>query len=383
VRIIAKSIGLAALGALYVCGGAADSLAGGALDEVAIFSIRDPNASFIDLQARRAELGAAGVAALRALLPPAAGCESANRPVPPRGRMKLPGRYLSGSHGAVDPAYTAAEKLYVKMWDAVSRAASRYAAFGEPEDAICVLNILDDWAGAGALLDYSAKESQQAWFVAEWSGAAAGLALSVVRSEPGLPLEQLRRVVGWLGRVAHKQISEPTGPTSCCNNHAAWRGLMAAAIGVVAKDDSLFRYGVGRYLDTLEQITADGSLPLEMARHESALHYQSFTLLPMVGIAELAQRQGYDLYARQSRSGRTIHDAVRFLLDALDDPALVERHAGVRQDLKSFKAGGRNLAWMEAYRRRFPSPRFERWLTTAPFEPLLGGASRVYWRTLP
>ncbi len=297
--------------------------------------------------------------------------------------MKLPGRYLSASHGAVDPANVAAEKPYNTMSSAVARAASRYAAFDTPEDAACALDILDDWARAGALLDYSAKESQQAWFVVEWTAAAAGLALSMVRAEPSLPPEQLQRVIGWLDRVAHKQISEPTGPTSCCNNHAAWRGLMAASIGVVAKDDELFRYGIARYLDTLEQIAADGSLPLEMARHELALHYQNFTILPLIGIAELAHRQGYDLYARRSRSGRSVHDAVRFLLDALDDPAVVKRHASEPQDLHAFKPGRGDLAWMGPYQRRFPSPRFDLWLTTGPLEPKLGGGVRIYWLMSP
>lgn len=296
--------------------------------------------------------------------------------------MNLPGRYLANSHGAVDPSYPASEKPYTAMSSAVARAASRYAAFGGAQDARCVLDILDDWASAGSLLDYSVKESQQAWYVTEWTAAAASLALSVVRAESALPPEQLQRVTGWLDRVGHKDISEPAGPTSCCNNHAYWRGLMAVAIGVVAKDDALFRYGIARYLDAVEQIAADGSLPLEMARHELALHYQNFALLPLVGIAELAQRQGYDLYAQQSHSGRTIHDAVRFMLESLDDPALAKRHAGAVQDLHALKPGARNLAWMEAYRRRFPSPRFARWVPKPPFEPLLGGDSGVYWRKL-
>lgn len=381
-RIIVKYISLAVFAAFCICAVPGDSLAAGAPGDGANFFIRDPNASFLDLPARRAEIGAAGQARLRTAIGPAAKCDATNRPAPPRGRMKLPGYYIGGSHGAVDPAYLPAKKPYNRMWDAVSRAASRYAAFGEPEDAQCVLNILDDWARAEALLDYSVKESSQAWFVAEWSGGAAGLALSVVRAEPTLPPEQLKRVIGWLNRVARKQISEPAGPTSCCNNHSDWRGLMAASIGVVAKDDELFRYGIARYLDTLEQIAADGSLPLEMARHELALHYQNFALLPLIGIAELAQRQGYDLYARQSRSGRTIHDAVRFLLDGLDDPSLLKRYASEPQDFHSLKPGSRGFSWMEAYRRRFPSPRFDRWLTAPPFEPRLGGDTRVYWSPL-
>jgi poly(beta-D-mannuronate) lyase len=190
----------------------------------------------------------------------------------------------------------------------------------------------------------------------------------------------LNVVTDWLVRVARKQLAEPQGPTSCCNNHAAWRGLMATAIGVVAADDTLFSRGVAGYDAQLEQIAPDGSLPLEMARQDRALHYQNYALLPLVGIAELASRQGYDLYSHRSRGGRSIHDAVGFMLAALEDPAIVARLAGAPQDLRWLQPGHRDFGWMEAYRRRFPSRAFDRHLPSAPFEPQLGGSTAVYWR---
>jgi poly(beta-D-mannuronate) lyase len=369
---------LRAAGLLAALLGSGGALGQGASDGA--YRVRDPNAGLIDLDTRRRALGATGVAALRAQLPAAAPCAAADRPAPPQGRMRLPDYYLNVTHGPVDPAYAAAEQPYAALWDTVSVRASRYAAFGEAADARCVLDILDDWARAAALLDYAARESRQAWFMVEWAGSAAGVALAVVRGEPSLPRERLQGVTAWLARVARKQLGEPQGPVACCNNHAAWRGLMATAIGIVAADDGLFRQGVDGYDAVLEQIAPDGSLPLEMARHERALHYQNYAILPLVGIAELASRQGRDLYAHRSRAGRTIHDAVRFLLAALDDPAMVERLAGEPQYLRYLRPGHRDLAWMEAYRRRFPSAAFERHLPSAPFEPLLGGSAAVYWR---
>jgi len=347
------------------------------------FVVHDSNASLVDLRARREEIGTAGVSRLRATLSPAADCSSAGRPPPPIGRVRLPHYYLNLQYGPVDPRYADAERPYASMWTTATRAASRYAAFAEPADARCVFDVLEDWAKVDALLDYSAKESRQAWFVVEWAASAAGLALSVARAEPSVPAEQRIRVLAWLTRVVRKQISEPSGPISCCNNHAHWRGLMAMAAGVVTRDDELFRYGVMRFRDALDGIAADGSFPLEMDRHERALHYQNYALLPLVGIAELASRQGYDLYKEHGRASRSIHDAVRFLLAALDDQSLVRRYASEPQYLGAFRPGTGDLAWMEAYRRRFPSPRFERFLTSAPFQPLLGGETLVYWHPLP
>jgi len=357
------------------------TIAGGAAAETA-FTVRDPNAAFLDVGARRAALAGMQAAALDALLPPVTDCTEIHRPAPPHGRMILPNYYLNLTDGPIDPRYEAAAQPYVAMWTAVSGRASRYVARGDSRDAGCVLDILEDWARAGALLDYAKDESPQAWFMVEWAAGAAGIALSVVRADPALPPDGVRRVTGWLVQVARKQIAEPTGPVTRCNNHAAWRGLMATAIGVVAADDALFRYGIERYLDLLEQIAADGSLPLEMARKDRALHYQNYAILPLVGIAEFADRQGYDLHAARSRAGRTLHDAVRFLLAGLDDPTTVERLAGTPQTLRSLRPGHGDLAWMEAYRRRFPAAAFERHLPTAPFEPLLGGSAGIYWRAI-
>jgi len=347
-----------------------------------VFTVRDPDAAFVDVGARRVALAGMQAVALDALLPPVTDCTEAGRPPPPLGRMWLPNYYLNLTDGPIDPRYEAVAQSYEAMWTAVSGRASRYVARGDSRDARCVLDILEDWARAGALLDYAKDESLQAWFMVEWAAGAAGIALSVVRADPALPPDRVRRVTDWLARVAHKQIAEPTGPVTCCNNHAAWRGLMATAIGVVAADDALFRYGIERYLGLLEQIAADGSLPLEMARKDRALHYQDYAILPLVGIAEFADRQGYDLYAARSSAGRTLHDAVRFLLAGLDDPTTVERLAGMPQTLRSLRPGHGDLAWMEAYRRRFPAAAFERHLPTAPFEPLLGGSAGVYWRAI-
>ncbi len=337
--------------------------------------MRDPDASFVDLAARRADLD---VAAVRAALASAPVCAVDAAP-PPTGRMGLPHYYLNGTHGAVDPRYADAEAPYAAMWLAVSGGASRYAAFAEPAEAACVLAVLGRWADAEALLDYSGRESQQAWFMVEWAASAAGVALSVVRAEPSLPRDRLAHVIAWLARVAHKQIADPV-EVGCCNNHAAWRGLMATAIGVVARDDRLFRYGVVQYRAEISRLTADGWWPLEMWRKDRALHYHNYAILPLVGIAEFAARQGTDLYAVVGLSGRTLHDAVGFLLRALDDPAVITALAGEPQTLRSLRPGHRDLAWMEAYRRRFPSPAFDRHLPTPPFEPLLGGSTAVYWR---
>jgi poly(beta-D-mannuronate) lyase len=84
-------------------------------------------------------------------------------------------------------------------------------------------------------------------------------------------------------------------------------------------------------------------------------------------MAEIASVQGIDLYGR-SVDGKSLHDAVGFLVRAADEPELVlpyaqeNQNAGTSQDWReqdlSFlqvRGHGRHyMAWAEPYRARFP-----------------------------
>ncbi len=258
--------------------------------------------------------------------------------------------------------------------------AEAYVRTGAPAQARCLAALLSVWAERRALLafDYHGNHGQ-AWYAIQWSASAAGLAYSIVRSEPSLGGRQKRAVEDWLVAVASKQIGYPGNALSCCNNHRAWRGLQAAIVGVVAGDDRLFRYGVGAYRAALAAMNPDGSLPHEMGRGERALHYQNFAVLPLVFIAEIAARQGYDLYGLKV-DGRDLHLAVDFLLRALDEPEALRPYTDTAQDLEFI--GRRNeLAWLEPYHRRFPGPGTARWL--ARLRPLAhtwtGGPATFYF----
>jgi poly(beta-D-mannuronate) lyase len=67
-----------------------------------------------------------------------------------------------------------------------------------------------------------------------------------------------------------------------------------------------------------------------MARHENALGYQGFALEPLILIAQLASRQGIDLYAYQA-NGHTIRDAVIFFGKALENPDLIKTYTAEPQ----------------------------------------------------
>jgi len=119
------------------------------------------------------------------------------------------------------------------------------------------------------------------------------------------------------------------------NNHAYWRALCAASVGILTDDNKLYRDALEQYVRAIGQMNPDGSLPLEMARHENALHYQSFALTPLVMIAELAHRQGTDLYSMRV-NGHTIADAVDFLVRASANLDLMKQYAQEPQTFSVF-----------------------------------------------
>ncbi len=346
-------------------------------DDLAAYRVADPNASFFAVDHRHnGSWPASQTAGLAAPLP-------ANRcPEEPLARpidyfVTIPAFYQDRE------GWREASAPFFAFEAQVTGFAANYVLTGEPVHAHCLLNLLASWADRGALLafDYEGNHGQ-AWYAIQWATATAGLAYSIVRAEPSLSDGQRREVEDWLAAVVTKQIGHPGNPLSCCNNHHYWRGLQAAIVGVVAGDDRLFQYGIRAYRAALTSMNPDGSLPHEMDRGKRALHYQNFAILPLVFIAEIAARQGYDLYGVEI-DGRDIHLAVGFLLRAIEDPAVLSRYTSEQQDVR-FIDRREELNWLEPYHRRFPGSETAPWLTR--LRPLshnwTGGPSTLYFADL-
>jgi poly(beta-D-mannuronate) lyase len=344
-------------------------------------TIHDPAASFLDVNARRAELAHATTPRVVDALALKADCTHARQPGPAAGRMVIPHHYLSGSNGPINPEEAPATLPYRQLEQAVSQGAARYVLTGDSAEAVCVANLLGQWATAKTLLDYSFHESSQAWYQVEWTLSSVSLAWSVVETDPAIPPAQRAAILKWMHDVTDYMFSQDPHPGKRENNHAYWRALCATSVGILTADNALYRRGLEQYARAIGQMNPDGSLPLEMARHENALHYQSFALAPLVMIAELAARQGVDLYSLQE-NGRTIADAVDFLVRASADPSLVKKYASEPQTFSLF-SGENPPAWTEFWAARHPGklPSGKSWsdLLTAPvYDSDLGGNATIY-----
>jgi poly(beta-D-mannuronate) lyase len=339
-------------------------------------AVHNPTASFLDVNARRAELAHATTPRLVVALAWKADCVHAEQPAPPVGQMFIPHHYLSGSNGPINSEEAKATALYRKLAQAVSQGADRYVVTGDSAEAVCVANLLSKWAAANALLDYTYQESSQAWYQVEWTLCSASLAWSVVETDPAIPAAQRAEILSWMHKVTEYMYDQDPHPGVRENNHAYWRALCATSVGILTSDEALYQRGLAQYARAIGQMNPDGSLPLEMARHENALHYQSFALAPLVMIAELAMRQGIDLYSLRE-NGHTIDDAVGFLVRASADPKLVKKYAHETQTFSLF-SGEKVPAWTEFWAARHPGKPWSDLLTAPVYDSNLGGNTTIY-----
>ena len=345
-------------------------------------TVNSPSASFIDVSARRAELAHATAPRVLEALSWKSACTNSDQPAPPTGRMIIPHHYISGSNGPINPQENIATAPYRQLNDAVSRGASRYVVTGDTREAVCVASLLAKWADDDALLDYTYQESSQAWYQVEWTLSSISLSWSVVQADPAIPPAQRAAILNWMHKATQYMFDQDPHPGDDAheNNHAYWRALCATSVGILTSDDKLYRRGLAQYFRAIGQINHDGSLPLEMARHENALHYQSFALAPLVMIAELASRQGpgrgIDLYSLRV-NGHTIDDAVDFLVRASADPSLVKKYASEPQTFSLFSKE-KPPAWTEFWAARHPGKPWADLLTSPVVDSTIGGNTTIY-----
>src|SRR5262249_59672568 len=110
----------------------------------------------------------------------------------------------------------------------------------------------------------------------------------------------------------------PPGKMSVAvNNHAYWAGLAVGAAAIAANDRELFAWAIERMRVGLRQVTAEGALPLELARGRLALHYHLFALEPLAVLEIMARANGADLTPADNDAFRRL---VAFTFPALADP---------------------------------------------------------------
>jgi len=341
-------------------------------------SVTDPKASLIDVAQRHEQLAHNHDPRIAKAISSLASCVALPEIAPPAGHMIIPPHYISGGHGPINPEEAKVTRIYNAFEQRVTAGMNQWLVTSSKQEAQCAQRQIDAWAQAATLLDYDAKESSQAWFQVEWTLSSAAISESVLVNEPSLDPAIVKRDIQWMNKVAHRTVDfDKAGKQT--NNHHYWRGLAAVAVGVVSSDNSLFGWGVGVFKQAVDEIDARGAFPQEMARHERAIHYQSFALQPLTPLAGFAERQHVPLYAYHSPTGHTIVDAVNFFGAAVADPKIVEAYTPDKQLLED--AGGDFYAFAEFYSHHVAPaqipPAILKGLESSTFATRIGGNTTV------
>jgi poly(beta-D-mannuronate) lyase len=271
-------------------------------------------------------------------------------------------------------------KPFLAMEDATERAADEFQSSGSRQAAACTAQLIVQQAQADAMT--GTMSSNQAYYVQNWAIGGFAVAWLKVRpaggAELGVTPAQNAAVESWMEKVGQqvKDYFEPLhqkGTGSGTSNHFYWAGFAVMAAGISANDRALYDWGIGTYKFGVEQITPDGTLPLEMRRGQRALHYHLFAIAPLVTMAELAYANGEDLY---TYSNASIHLLVARTLAGLTDNSYFAAKAGVPQETPDNGViSGSDISWLPPYARRFPNSAIADLLKKVPIKPerYLGG----------
>lgn len=208
------------------------------------------------------------------------------------------------------------------------------AAARDSKAGKCIVAYIDDWARNDALLG-SMRDSInpnhalpmgrvfQKWLLAE----AAANYLKFRQSATG---DQDERIKWWMTQVANSvkaffdnAIKDP-GFTK--QNHYAWAGAAVMEVGVITDNQEFVDWGRKVFEQQMADVSADGTLPLELARGKMALKYHNLALHALMYMAELSKMVGEDWTTNPN-----LHRLITLTTNANLDPTILQKLNGQSQ----------------------------------------------------
>jgi poly(beta-D-mannuronate) lyase len=277
--------------------------------------------------------------------------------------------YTDSHHSIIDPAlkkkYEDSVAGIEDFSRAVVKAADAFQTSGSRAAAQCAASLLDSAAQQKALA--GKMEGHQASYVQKWNLGSWAVAYLKIRGSGVVTDDQSKNVLPWLKKLAEdsreycEQKRRQGTANDAYNNHLYWAGFAIAAAAVANNDRGLFRWGMDAYRQGVRDIREDGTLPLEMARGQMALHYHLFSLAALVMIAEFGEANGVDLYGERDYA---IKRLVARCVGGLENPSYFQQKTEVPQ-VTDAEIAPWQISWAQPYTRRFPDQRISALLAKA------------------
>lgn len=291
---------------------------------------------------------------------------------------KLPHDFATNSY-YIDAKYSVIDPIPKKRYEdsvagidnfsvTVVKAADTWQTKGSRAAASCTVALLASAAQRKTLTGQMG--GNQAFYVQGWNLGSWAVAWLKVRGSGVASADDEKAILRWLVKLAEdnrgyyeEKMRSAKRPNDADNNHRYWAGFAIAAAGIAANDRQLFQWGMNAYKHGVSQIRDDGTLPLEMARGQRALHYHLYALAPLVLLADFGEANGLDLYAEHDYAIRRL---VAVCIQGLQDPSFFRKQTGIAQiTTPGIQAG--DIGWAQAWLRRFPDPEIAKLLVQAPW----------------
>lgn len=210
---------------------------------------------------------------------------------------------------------------------AIENLSLAYAVFADERYAAKAAGLLNAW-----FVDPETRMNPNMQFaqavIGRSEGRGAGLVearhflrilegVDLLKGSPALKDEQLKALRAWFGEFLKWMQESPNGrdERDAPNNHGTWYHVQIARYAMAVAEDSLARAilsdaGRERIAST---VMPDGSQPLELARTDS-WGYSLFNLEALMALASLGERAGVDLWNYVTSDGRSIRQALDYLL---------------------------------------------------------------------
>jgi poly(beta-D-mannuronate) lyase len=244
--------------------------------------------------------------------------------------------------------YKAATTKIRNFEKAVIAAADDYQVDGDgPEALDCVMDNLDAWASADALLPDDINHVGQA--VRKWALAAAAnayLRMWTSAPETAMDLEQAARIEDWFLRLSDgvRAYYTDRDPRKV-NNHDYWAAWAVMSASVATQDCDDWNWSLAKFDEAMGQINDEGYLPRELSRETRALEYMNYAMQPLTMIAVFAEVNGYSVYDSYQD---VFPGMVQNLVEGLNDPELIKSVTGYDQIVDGLYKSW-SLAWMEPW----------------------------------
>jgi poly(beta-D-mannuronate) lyase len=279
------------------------------------------------------------------------------------------GFYSDSKSSIIDPAkwkaYAESSGPFKNLGDQAVAAADAYRATGSREAAQCVLGLLNTAAADGVFT--GKMSSRQAYYVQGWVIGALAIAYLKVRDSGLARHEEATSLTNWMKSVARQTMeyydaarSKPGGEAE--NNHLYWAGVEIAAIAIAADDRPMLDWAIATYRNGVQQITPEGTLPLEMRRGQRALHYHLYAIAPLVYLAEFGSDNGIDLFAENDYALKRV---VNRAIAGLAGSGYFDRETGIQQDTPQGPPTAEAISWAKIYVKHFPDPQISLLLAQA------------------